>query len=102
MAQIDEWLDTIGLGRSAALFADHDIDLQVLPELCEADLEKLGISLGHRKKLLKAIAALAGEAQAAPAVRPWCWPKPCSPGCSRSICTSRSWTSCTPARRRVG
>ena len=68
MAQIDEWLDTIGLGRYAALFEDHDIDLQVLPELGEADLEKLGISLGHRKKLLKAIAALTGETQAAPTV----------------------------------
>jgi class 3 adenylate cyclase/predicted ATPase len=67
MAHIDEWLDTIGLGRYAALFADNDIDLQVLPELGEADFEKLGISLGHRKKLLKAIAALAGETVAADA-----------------------------------
>jgi SAM domain (Sterile alpha motif) len=33
----------------------------VLPELTEADLEKLGVLLGHRKKLLKAIAALAGR-----------------------------------------
>jgi class 3 adenylate cyclase/predicted ATPase len=65
MAQIDELLDTIGLGRYAALFADNDIDFQVLPELSEPDLEKLGISLGHRKKLLKAIAALAGQTQAA-------------------------------------
>jgi class 3 adenylate cyclase/pimeloyl-ACP methyl ester carboxylesterase len=57
--QIDEWLDKIGLGRYRELFADHDIDLQILPELSEPDFEKLGISLGHRKKLLKAIAALA-------------------------------------------
>jgi predicted ATPase/class 3 adenylate cyclase len=65
MAQLDEWLDTIGLGRYAALFADNDIDLQILPELGESDFEKLGISLGHRKKLLKAIAALDGQTQAA-------------------------------------
>jgi predicted ATPase/class 3 adenylate cyclase len=65
MAQLDEWLNTIGLGRYAALFADNDIDLQILPELGESDFEKLGISLGHRKKLLKAIAALDGQTQAA-------------------------------------
>lgn len=53
MAQLGEWLDTIGVGRYAALLAEHDIDFQVLPELGEADLEKLGISLGHRKHALQ-------------------------------------------------
>jgi hypothetical protein len=40
----------------------QDIDAEVLPELSETDLEKLGVSLGHRKRILKAISVLgAGE-----------------------------------------
>ena len=58
MNDIEAWLDTLGLGRYAALLAEHDVDFEVLSELSEQDLEKLGMSLGHRKKLLKAIAAL--------------------------------------------
>ncbi len=59
---IAAWLRGLGLERYAGAFADHAIDAEVLPELTEADLEKLGIVLGHRKKLLKAIAEL-GEAE---------------------------------------
>jgi class 3 adenylate cyclase/type II secretory pathway predicted ATPase ExeA len=59
---VGEWLDSLGLGRYRALFAEHDIDAEVLPELTEGDLERLGISIGHRKKLLRAIA----EAKAGP------------------------------------
>ena len=55
------WLQDLGLTRYAEAFRDNDIDAEVLAELTEADLEKLGVSLGHRKKLLKAIAALAAE-----------------------------------------
>ena len=42
----------------AQTFADNDINLDVLPHLTEADLEKLGLSLGHRRKLQAAIQAL--------------------------------------------
>ncbi|HET6468845.1 MAG TPA: adenylate/guanylate cyclase domain-containing protein [Geminicoccaceae bacterium] len=63
MEDIAGWLEQLGLGRYAAVFAANDVDREVLAELTEADLEKLGVSLGHRKKLLKAIAA--GEAAAA-------------------------------------
>jgi class 3 adenylate cyclase len=52
------WLQSLGLERYAQAFRASDVDADVLPELSEADLEKLGISLGHRKKLLKAIAEL--------------------------------------------
>jgi hypothetical protein len=58
MAQVDQWLNGIGLGEYTDLFAVHDIDVDVLADLTEADLEGIGISLGHRKRLLKAIAAL--------------------------------------------
>ena len=52
------WLRDLGLARYEEAFRDSDIDADVLPDLTEADLEKLGVSLGHRKKLLKAIAEL--------------------------------------------
>ena len=52
---IAEWLGRQGLGQYAQMFAENHIDYSVLPDLTEHDLEKLGISLGHRKKLLRAI-----------------------------------------------
>lgn len=55
MIDLQQWLKTIGLAQYAALFAKNDIDWEILPELNEQDLEKLGISLGHRKRILKAI-----------------------------------------------
>ncbi len=72
MPKIDQWLEQLGLGRYAAVFSDNDIDFDVLPDLSDEDLAALGVSLGHRKKLLRAIAALA-EAEpepAAPAIPP--------------------------------
>jgi class 3 adenylate cyclase len=44
--------------RYAEAFRDNAIELEVLPELSEADLEKIGVLLGHRKIMLKAIAEL--------------------------------------------
>src|SRR4051794_16985246 len=58
MTEIERWLVGLGLGKYAALFAGAEIDADVLPDLTEADLEKLGVPLGPRKKLLRAIAAL--------------------------------------------
>ena len=54
----------IGLERYAPAFADNDIDVSVLPHLTDADLEKIGVSLGHRRKMLVAIAELSNSAQA--------------------------------------
>jgi len=59
------WLRSLGLGQYEALFRASDIDADILPELSEVDLEKLGVSLGHRKRLLRAISGLA-ETSAAP------------------------------------
>jgi hypothetical protein len=64
MQSIAQWLDTIGLGQYAQRFADNYIDAGVLRDLTDQDLEKLGLPLGHRKKLLRAIRELA-EASAA-------------------------------------
>ena len=55
---IAAWLRALGLERYEQAFRASDVDADILPELSEADLEKLGVSLGHRKKLLKAIADL--------------------------------------------
>src|SRR6516164_2866297 len=52
------WLGTLGLGQYEALFRASEIDADVLPELTELDLEKLGVPLGHRKRLLRAISGL--------------------------------------------
>jgi hypothetical protein len=72
MAPIDQWLKSIGLSEYTNLFAANDIDVDILADLTAADLEELGISLGHRKKLLKAIAALGDQARPAddPAGKP--------------------------------
>ena len=64
---IAAWLRDLGLARYEEAFRDNDIDADVLADLTEADLEKLGISLGHRKKLLKAIAELGAPSSAAAA-----------------------------------
>ncbi len=55
MNDLRQWLESIGLGRYGDVFADNDIDREVLPDLSDQDLAKLGVSLGHRKKLLRAI-----------------------------------------------
>ena len=52
---VGDWLRGLGLGRYEATFRDNEIDFEVLPELTESDLEELGVPLGHRKRLLKAI-----------------------------------------------
>src|SRR5580693_6168945 len=56
------WLRSLGLGKYEALFRDNDIDETVLPNLTSEDLKELGVaSLGHRRKLLDAIAALRND-----------------------------------------
>ena len=64
-ADLAEWLGRHGLGQYARTFAENDIEYSVLPDLKEDDLEKLGVSLGHRKKLLRAIEASTAEHQPA-------------------------------------
>jgi hypothetical protein len=57
------WLRSLGLGKYEAAFRENDIDETVLPSLTEEYLKQLGVaSLGHRVKLLDAIAALRNEA----------------------------------------
>jgi class 3 adenylate cyclase len=63
---VGSWLRNLGLGQYEALFRASEIDVDILPELTDVDLEKLGVPLGHRKRLLRAISGLAAETSAAP------------------------------------
>ena len=65
---VGDWLRGLGLGRYETVFRDNEIDVEVLRELTESDLEKLGVPLGHRKRLLKAIADAGATAIAPPTV----------------------------------
>ena len=61
MTGIAEWLTSIGLAEYAQRFSDNAIDLSVLRDLTEQDLKDLGVLLGHRRKMLRAIAELKGD-----------------------------------------
>ena len=56
MASITEWLASLGLSEYAQRFTDNDIDVSILRHLTDQDLKELGVSLGHRRKILAAIA----------------------------------------------
>jgi hypothetical protein len=56
---VGSWLRNLGLGRYETAFVANAIDSDVLAELTEVDLEKMGIPLGDRKRLMRAIGALA-------------------------------------------
>jgi class 3 adenylate cyclase len=55
MQQIADWLKKLGMSEYAQRFAENDIDTSVLPELTDQDLKDLGVSLGHRRKMLRGI-----------------------------------------------
>ena len=58
MQQIADWLKTLGMSEYAARFAENRIDLSVLRDLTDQDLKDLGVVLGDRRKMLRAIAEL--------------------------------------------
>jgi len=60
MQQIADWLEKLGLAEYAQRFADNAIHLSVIRDLTEQDLRELGVLLGHRRKILRAIAELDG------------------------------------------
>ena len=62
-----DWLRNLGLEKYEPTFIDNAIDSDVLSELTESDLEKLGVAMGDRKRLLRAIGALAGVSPRPPA-----------------------------------
>jgi class 3 adenylate cyclase len=64
MQQIADWLKKLGMAEYTDRFVENRIDLSVLPDLTDQDLEKLGVLLGDRRKILRAIRDL-GNASAA-------------------------------------
>ncbi len=68
---IRQWLEDIGLGKYADVLVEHEIDFDVLPDLSETDFENLGMPIGARKRLSKAVAELTPNTHAeapAPAI----------------------------------
>ena len=53
MQQIADWLEKLGMSEYAQRFAENDIDVSVLPHLTDQDLKDIGVSLGHRRKMLR-------------------------------------------------
>ena len=66
MADLSQWLARFGFEPLVGVLADNDVDLDILPDLTERDFEKLGISLGKRRKLPKAIATLRDNSKIPP------------------------------------
>ena len=70
MQQIAEWLEKLGMSEYATRFVENGIDFAVLPDLTDQDLKDIGVLLGHRRKLLRAIAELDGVEKGAPKPAP--------------------------------
>jgi class 3 adenylate cyclase len=64
--QIANWLGQLGLGQYAERFTENEIDVSVLRLLTDQDLKDIGVPLGHRRKILAAIAELSNAPMAAP------------------------------------
>jgi hypothetical protein len=60
MELIADWLEKLGLSEYAQRFAENAIDLSTIRDLTEQDLKDIGVRLGHRRKILRAIAELNG------------------------------------------
>jgi hypothetical protein len=54
MQHLADWLENLGLGQYVKRFAENDISFSVLPDLTDQDLKEIGVSLGHRRQLLRA------------------------------------------------
>src|SRR5262249_19512350 len=65
--QIENWLDEVVLGQYENVVDESAGDLDVWPDVTETDLERWGVALGHRKRILRAIAARSGATPAAAA-----------------------------------
>lgn len=60
--EVGDWLRSLGLGQYQATFRESQIDADVLPELTDQHLKDIGVSLGHRLRILRAIRERTGDA----------------------------------------
>src|SRR5271169_6644990 len=70
MQQIADWLEELGMSEYAERFAENDIDTSVLGHLTDQDLKDLGVSLGHRRKILAAVAGYHAIPASPPSPKP--------------------------------
>jgi hypothetical protein len=66
---LERWLRDLGLGQYEASFRESEIGRDILPDLTENDLEKLGVPIGHRKPPLKLNGTLGTIVEATPSER---------------------------------
>ena len=66
MSDLRDWLRQINLDQYANVLEANDIDLDVLGDLDDTDLSQLGLSLGNRRRLMKAVAAQPGDQMPTP------------------------------------
>ena len=66
MQQIADWLEKLGMSEYADRFAENKIDVSVLRHLTDQDLKDIGVALGHRRKILAAIAEFAAATATEP------------------------------------
>jgi class 3 adenylate cyclase len=64
MQDLAQWLEELGMSEYTQRFAENKIDVSVLRHLTDQDLKDIGVALGHRRKILAAIAEFAGIASA--------------------------------------
>ena len=66
MQQIADWLEQLGMSEYAERFSENKIDVSVLRHLTDQDLKDIGVALGHRRKILAAIAEFAAATATEP------------------------------------
>ena len=66
VSTVAEWLASLSMSEYTERFAENGIEVDVLSELTDQDLEKLGVLLGHRRRMLRAIRGLGAPAPASP------------------------------------
>src|SRR5215831_10430265 len=97
MQQIADWLEKLGMSEYAQRFVENRIDFSVLHDLTDQDLKDLGVVLGDRRKMLRAIADIDGIEKNAPAAPAKVIAPPCTPGASEPIPTATASPISTPA-----
>jgi class 3 adenylate cyclase len=95
---LGDWLRSLGLEQYEAAFRENAIDAEVLRDLTDQDLEKLGVLLGHRRKLLRATAAFEGTP--APTSAPPPTPMPVAAGSTSAATSPISTAAAASGERR--
>ena len=90
MQDLAQRLEELGMSEYTQRFAENDIDIDVLGELTDQDFDRLGVSLGHRRRMLRAI----------PILRRREVPKAAVSRCSKLVCAKQHYSITSSARTR--